>query len=194
MSRFLPSSIGLLAVMMSFSSAYASDPRSADMLGNTCAGCHGTNGVSGGYDPSLAGMSKRYLIKTMTDYKTGVRPSTIMGRIARGYSALEIKAMASFFAEQPWQAADVKTDPKKVAQGKAIHMQQCESCHGDSGRASPGDTPRLAGQWPSYLYMQMRDQHDIDYTGPQPLLMRTRLQKLSAEELRALADFYASQK
>lgn len=194
MSRFLTYSIGLMAIMIVAAPAGAADPRSASMLANTCAGCHGTGGVSGGFDPSIAGLSKRYLLKTLRDYKTGVRPSTIMGRIARGYSDLELKAIAGYFAAQPWQAASAKTSPKKVAMGRKIHQAQCDACHADGGRASPGDTPRLAGQWPSYLYMQMRDQHDIDYQGPQPLIMRTRLQKLSAEELHALADFYASQK
>ena len=42
--------------------AEPSVPRSGEMIANTCAGCHGTDGHSaGGNMPSLAGLNKRYL-------------------------------------------------------------------------------------------------------------------------------------
>ena len=67
--------------------AFAVTP-SASMLGNTCAGCHGTNGSSNGpATPSLAGISTEYFIDAMAAYKDGSRPSTIMTRIAKGYNA-----------------------------------------------------------------------------------------------------------
>ena len=56
------------------------------------------------------------------------------------------------------------------------------------------ETPRLAGQWPDYLYNQLRDLHDFGFVGMQPAKMRQRVQKLSEEEIQALSHFYASQK
>jgi sulfide dehydrogenase cytochrome subunit len=169
-------------------------PRSGTMLGNTCAGCHGTYGHSAGeVMPSLAGMDKRYLVKAMQDYRSGARPSTIMGRIAKGYSDQEVSAIAAFFSQQEWQKAPEKVDAKLAAQGKTIHQEHCESCHSDGGRGGSNETPRLAGQWQPYLYTQMRDMHDVDYQGVQPLEMRRRVQKLSLEELEALSHFYAGE-
>jgi sulfide dehydrogenase cytochrome subunit len=167
------------------------------MLSNTCAGCHGTNGASaGGPMPSIAGLSKRYISQALNDYKSGKRPSTIMGRIARGYSDLEIEAIASHLSSQNWQnQAGAKAKRKLVKQGAKIHQEQCETCHLDSGRKGKDpDMPRLAGQYPDYLYNQLREFHDIGGTLPQPREMRLRIEKLSSEELQALSQFYASQK
>ena len=45
----------LLTCGLSFSAASIAGGASGEMLGNTCAGCHGTNGVSNGpAAPSLA--------------------------------------------------------------------------------------------------------------------------------------------
>ncbi|WP_296805899.1 FCSD flavin-binding domain-containing protein [Thiocapsa sp.] len=65
---------------------HAEEVRSESMLANTCAGCHGTLGASAGeVMPIIGGMDKGYLVEVLTDYKTGRRPSTIMGRIMQGY-------------------------------------------------------------------------------------------------------------
>lgn len=190
----------LIAVIVLISiagTASAADPRSAEMLSNTCAGCHGTNGASaGGPMPSIAGLSTRYISQALNDYKSGKRPSTIMGRIARGYSELEIQAIASHLGSQDWYSQkEVKPKSKLVKQGKKLHNEQCETCHLDGGKAGKDpDMPRLAGQYPDYLFNQLREFHDIGGTLPQPREMRLRIEKLSAEELKALSQFYASQK
>jgi len=71
-----------------------------EMMGNTCAGCHGTHGrlVNEAFVP-LAGMKESTFIKAMTDFRSGARPATLMGHVARGYSDEQIKAMAEFFAK-----------------------------------------------------------------------------------------------
>ncbi|MGD8310344.1 MAG: c-type cytochrome [Chromatiales bacterium] len=173
----------------------ADDPRSGSMLGNPCAGCHGTRGASAGHAmPVIGGLGKRYLVKTMTDFRDGTRPGTIMNRIARGYTDLEIQAMAAFFAGQDWARADVRTDAGLARTGGRIHQEQCASCHGDEGRTNAQGTPRLAGQWPGYLEDVLGDLRDVDYPGPQPLEMRERVQALSDAEIRALSHYYASRR
>jgi sulfide dehydrogenase cytochrome subunit len=169
--------------------------RSAAMLANTCAGCHGTNGQSAGDSmPSLAGLDKRYFYKTMKDFKGDARPSTIMGRLARGYSDNELKALADFFAGQPWVNAKVDVDKKLAAEGKKLHTEHCESCHEQGGTVTGNkDTPRIAGQWRPYLLNLLTDLHTIGHSSTQPLKMRQRVQKLSQEELEALSHYYASQ-
>lgn len=176
---------------------FAADPRTPEMLSHTCAGCHGTHGASaGGPMPVIAGLSKRYISQALNDYKSGKRPSTIMGRIAKGYSDLEIEAIASYFAAQNWtKQKEVKPRNKLVSQGQKIHKEQCETCHLNGGRdGKDPDMPRLAGQYPDYLFNQLREFHDIGGTLPQPREMRLRIEKLSGEELQALSQFYASQK
>ncbi|MES9885394.1 MAG: c-type cytochrome, partial [Candidatus Sedimenticola sp. 6PFRAG1] len=75
----------------------------AAMLANTCAGCHGTLGDSmGPATPTIAGLEADYIVEVMEDYKSGERHSTIMTRIAKGYSDKEIEQMAAFFSAQPY--------------------------------------------------------------------------------------------
>ena len=68
-----------------------------DTIAYTCNGCHGTDGVSKGAVPTLKGMPADYHAKTLNDFKTDKRPSTIMGRIAKGYSDEEINAVAEYY-------------------------------------------------------------------------------------------------
>ena len=70
------------------------------MLASSCAGCHGTNGKSPGAIPAINGKSADYTAQSLKDFKSGARPSTVMGRHAKGYSDEEIKLIAEFFAKQ----------------------------------------------------------------------------------------------
>ena len=137
--------------------AFAVTP-SASMLGNTCAGCHGTNGSSNGpATPNLAGISTEYFIDAMTEYREGTRPATIMTRIAKGYTDEEVKLMATFFAGQKLQSIDQDANAQKASAGEKLHKKYCEKCHEDGGRSSEDDAGILAGQMMPYLRYTMQD-------------------------------------
>ncbi|MCP4408341.1 MAG: c-type cytochrome [Gammaproteobacteria bacterium] len=68
-----------------------------DTIAYTCNGCHGTDGVSKGAAPSLKGMPADYHTKALKAFKAGSRPSTIMGRIAKGYDDKELEAVAKYY-------------------------------------------------------------------------------------------------
>ncbi|MBF0628428.1 MAG: c-type cytochrome [Magnetococcales bacterium] len=184
--------------------AVAAPPAEGAMLANTCAGCHGTNGVSGGPSmPSIAGMPAPYLKSVMADFKSGKRPSTIMGRIAKGYTEEETSRIADFMSKAKW--ADVKShansvlatklDDAKAKKGKKhVDAQKCGKCHEDDGLTQDEDTPRMAGQWVDYLLIKMQDLKNQHLTIPQPEKMQKAIDKLSAEELEEIAHFYASKR
>jgi sulfide dehydrogenase cytochrome subunit len=185
----------IIAGVLFSGSTVASDPRSASMLANTCAGCHGTNGASAGDAmPIVGGFDKRYLIEVLTQFKTGERDSTIMGRIMRGYSDLEISAISSYMAKQKWVSSTKKIDKHLIGNGAKIHTEKCESCHEKNGAFQDDEVPRLAGQWADYTKNMLYNFHDIGSPASQPRKMRKRVQKLSQDELDELANFYASQK
>ena len=69
------------------------------MLSNSCAGCHGTDGNSPGAIPSIQGKSADFIATALTEFRDGKRPSTVMGRHAKGYSDEEIKLIADHFAK-----------------------------------------------------------------------------------------------
>ena len=172
----------------------ASDVRSASMLANTCAGCHGTNGASAGeYMPTIGGLNKEYLIDVMDDYKTGLRSSTIMGRIMRGYSDLEIHAIADFYARQPWVSNERVADARLIHAGASIHEKHCAVCHEDGGRAQDEDSPRLAGQWAEYINYALENCR-AKGKACSPRKMGQRVMNLSDAELASLARYYEAEK
>ena len=76
------------------------EPGVARDIAAACANCHGTNGVSKGGMPSLAGQSRADLVRKMQDFKAGRAPSTIMTQLAKGYTDEQIELAASYFAAQ----------------------------------------------------------------------------------------------
>ncbi len=185
----------LIACSIAFGGvAFAATP-SGEMLGNTCAGCHGTHGNSNGpATPTIAGSGSEYFIDSMMAYKSGDRASTIMGRIAKGYTDEEIKLMADFFAKQKIVRQAQSTDAGMAKSGKKLHDKYCEKCHEDGGRAAE-DGGLLAGQWKPYLKYTMADfmsgGRDI------PKKMKRKLDKMHNKAgdagVAELLEYYASQ-
>jgi cytochrome subunit of sulfide dehydrogenase len=90
----------LLIVCMEPAMAQGADPNLARNIAASCANCHGTNGVSQGGIPSLAGQAKADLARKMQDYKAGRTQGTIMPQLAKGYTDEQIELMAGWFAAQ----------------------------------------------------------------------------------------------
>jgi cytochrome subunit of sulfide dehydrogenase len=90
------------AVAFGFGTASAQDTAApaGRAIAASCAGCHGTNGVSQGGMPSLAGQPKADLVRKMQDFKAGRTPATIMPQLAKGYTDEQIELAAGWFATQ----------------------------------------------------------------------------------------------
>jgi cytochrome subunit of sulfide dehydrogenase len=181
--------VGAMAVSMSALAA----PPSAAMLGNACAGCHGTNGASAGLTmPSLAGQTRESIVFSMKKFKSGERQSTIMGQLARGYSEAEIDALADFFSAQKAPFSDQVLDPDKVAKGASLQENNCSGCHIENGKAGKNNAISVAGQWLPYLQIQMNLY--LTEQRKMPGKMAQKVNPLSKEDLDALMHFYASVK
>ena len=68
------------------------------MLSLSCTSCHGTYGISPGAIPTIYRKSSEYIIETMKELRNGERDSTVMERIAKGYSDREIILIANYFS------------------------------------------------------------------------------------------------
>lgn len=196
-NKTLPLALLTGALALGLSSAATAGGASAEMLANTCAGCHGTQGASvGPASPSIAGMEKENFIETMEGFQEGKIYSTIMGRIAKGYTEDEIKAMAGYFAAQTFVPAKQSFDEGLVSSGQKLHDKYCEKCHAEGGKVLKGEEyVLLAGQWTPYLHNSM-----IDFqagTREMPKKMKSKLDKLVKKEgdkgVAALLAYYASQ-
>lgn len=182
---------GALAVgALAFSATAFAAPPSAEMLSNACAGCHGTHGGSAGLSmPSLASQSKTAIVDAMKKFKSGERPSTVMGRLAKGYSDAEIDAMAGYFSKQKVHFTGQMVDKAKAAKGAELQEANCSRCHLEDGKEGKDDTPTMASQWLPYLQMQM----SLYQSGARkmPEKMAEKVKPLSKEDLEALLHFYA---
>ena len=90
----------LVASAAGIAAAQGGDPNLARNIAANCSNCHGTNGVSQGVVPSLAGQSKADLVRKMQDFKSGKGTGTIMPQLAKGYTDEQIDLAAGFFAAQ----------------------------------------------------------------------------------------------
>jgi cytochrome subunit of sulfide dehydrogenase len=67
---------------------------------SSCSGCHAPSARIDSAVPRLAGRSAAELAAQMQAFKNGQQPSTVMGRIAKGFSDAEIQAIADWYALQ----------------------------------------------------------------------------------------------
>ena len=220
MSKKINAMLSSLLLLFATTTVGQAEMVSPQMLTNTCVACHGTDGVSQGPAiPSLAGTTKNYFIGAMLAYKysddeAGLeqaletlyqdkayqdleafpRYSTIMSRIASGYSIEEIIAMAEMFADSEVVAVEQNYDKSKVAIGEELHMEYCDNCHEDGGLSTADDVGLLAGQWTLYLRYTLEDY--IDKRREMPKKMRTKLQEMheahGAASIDNLLQYYAS--
>ena len=166
-----------------------------EMLSQSCFACHGPRGGSVALAvPSIGGQGAVYLVTAMMNFKEDKRLSTVMGRVAKGYTDPEIMEMAQYLASQPFQRNDQTVDVNKVELGAAAYRKVCSECHLDGGReSSEADYPVLAGQRLMYMQMQM---HEINVTGHRKTDAKfaAMLDKLKKEEIEAVLHYFASQR
>ena len=182
---------GCVVLGSSLSAPLLASPATPAMLSNTCNGCHGTDGSSAGTsNPTIAGLTADYFETAMKQFRSGERPSTIMGRLAKGYSDEQLKAMADHFAAKKFVRAKQAFDAGKAAAGKELHAKRCNMCHAQGG-AHSGAGGVLAGQWKEYLQIAFAEYRAGKRKAPE--LMAKRMEGLSDADFDALINYYASQ-
>lgn len=175
-----------------------------------CQTCHGSGGEGSkqaGF-PRLAGLGAPYLQRQLAAFADGTRISDVMMPIAKALSVADRAEVAAYYAALPASSA---TPPTAIASAPAVatvsaavgvtlatrgrwadKLPACEQCHGPGGRGVGADFPPLAGQSATYLANQLRAwQSGARPPGPMGL-MAVVARKLSAAEVRAVADYYAS--
>jgi cytochrome c553 len=67
---------------------------------SSCSGCHAAGSKVNTFVAPLVGRKAADTVAQMQAFKTGQQPSTIMGRIAKGFSDAEVQAIADWYAQQ----------------------------------------------------------------------------------------------
>ena len=190
-----------LLLLSGFSLAHAEGNIAAGKeKSETCAGCHGEDGNSETpIFPKFAGQHAAYIAKQLHDFKSQKRPNPTMNAIAEMLSDEDIEDLSAYYASQH---GTIENTPPNLAGEKiyrtgnqATHVPACSGCHDPHGNGNPQAViPALKGQYAAYVEKTLRDLKSGARANDVNAMMRTAAQKLSDEEITAVADFISGLK
>ena len=195
MNRFVATIVAFVAI----SSAHAAgDPAKAQgIVGQVCATCHGIDGNSPlSANPNLAGQHPEYLLKQLTEFKSGARSNPVMAGMVANLSPDDMSNLAAYYSSQTPKQMGAK-DKDLVAQGRKLYrggnpsnsVAACAGCHAPNGSGIPTQYPRLAGQHADYIAAQLKAFRAGDRANDLNLMMRATAVKLTDKEIAALAEY-----
>jgi cytochrome c553 len=190
-------SFGLAQANTPVAAAFKADPAKGQAIAAVCQACHTADGSRGiPANPILQNQHPEYLVKQLTEYKSGTRKNAIMQGFAATLSEEDMKNVAAFYAgkkAQPGFAQNKDT----VALGESIWrggitakgLPACASCHGPNGAGMPVQYPRMGGQHADYTLTQLTN--FASGARANNAQMMTIAGKMSEAEMKAVADFAA---
>lgn len=89
---------GLAGIVLLAGPASAAD---APPGASSCTGCHAPAKLANSVIPRIAGRKAEDIVTFMREYRSGAWPSSVMGRIAKGFDDRQTQAIAAWFAAQP---------------------------------------------------------------------------------------------
>ncbi len=179
-----------------YTTTWAND-QNIPMVVGPCITCHGAGGSSvGPATPTIAGREKECFIEIMEGYRDNERLSTVMGRLAKGYTDADFKIMADYFYEQPIVRYPQNVDIAKVEKGQKLHDKYCETCHENEECEESEGYNLFVGQRMPYLQYSLTD--FLSGNREMPKKMEKYLLKMIKEQgkesLDDIVHFYGSQK
>jgi len=180
----------------------ADSAKGQSIVNKVCSACHGPDGNSPtAANPKLAGQIPEYIQKQLGNFKSvaGKKPerdNPVMGGMAAGLSAEDMRDVAAYFSAQaakPGVARHPETIPlgRKIWRGgdMAKGLPACAGCHGVAGAGLPAQYPRLAGQYPEYIEAQLKAFRAGERRNDANRMMQSIASKMSDPEIRAVADY-----
>ena len=168
---------------------------------HVCSSCHGFGGRSiSPTFPRLAGQQKDYLVAQLQAFRDKTRADphaqTYMWGMAKHLSDPVIEAIAAYYSAQPPVAGTPVTSPQIAAGAKIFsggipsqNVPACMGCHGAKA-AGVGPIPRLAGQHPAYLALQLQAFASKARANE---IMHENSKNLTPEQINEVAAFLATQ-
>lgn len=187
----------LMATSLSATVSAAGDATAGQTKSATCVGCHGTDGNSLVPNfPKIAGQHEGYIIKSLTEYKSGDRVNATMNGIAATLGEQDILDLAAYFASQEGTIGAAAAD--KVELGERIYragnpasgVSACAACHGPAGKGNPmANFPSLQGQHAMYTAEQLRHFRSGQRANDAGAMMRGVAGKMTDAEIDAVAEY-----
>ncbi|WP_209723592.1 cytochrome c [Duganella sp. 1411] len=165
-----------------------------------CVSCHGANGNSTiAVNPKLSAQHQSYIYKQLVNFTTAERNQPVMTTYAKMLTDEEKHNVAAWLSAQAVKPGAAKNKDtidlgKKIYRGGIAekNVPACASCHGASGNGIPVQYPRLAGQHQDYTVAQL----GLFKSGARKnsAQMTTIAQRMSDDEMKAVADYVAGLK
>lgn len=183
-----------------FSAAAADLVKGQETYGGVCIACHGEAGKSMlPENPVLAQQHPEYLVKQLSEYKSGKRNDPIMLGMAAMLSDEDMKNVSAYLAQQKAEPG-AATDKDLAALGEKIYrggiqdrnIASCAGCHSPNGAGISAQYPRLSGQHAQYVVTQLN--HFRDGTRDNNQQMTDVAAKLNDKEIKALGEYIAGLK
>jgi len=162
-----------------------------------CATCHGSDGNSElAINPKIAGQNANYLFKQLMDFKSGARTGVTMAAMVMSLSEQDMADLAAWYASQ--DATVGGADPASLELAETLYragnaelsVAACSACHSPTGQGNAeAGFPALSGQHPEYTLQQLKDFRAGVRQNDASGMMRTVVERLTDNELEALASY-----
>ena len=169
--------------------------KGATTSATVCAACHTADGSRGlPTFPILQGQQADYIVKQLTEFKSGKRDNAVMKPMATMLSDDDMRNVAAFYASKSAKPGQSK-NPATLELGKKIwrggiadkQVAACAGCHGPAGAGVPSQYARLGGQHAEYVSAQL-GLFRAGKRGNSPQMM-TISARLSDAEIAAVSDY-----
>ena len=188
-----------LGSLLAAGMVHAADIEAGKAKTAVCQGCHGADGNSINVIwPSLAGQHASYIAKQLREFKSGKRADATMMGMAAALSDEDMDNIAAFYASQTPKPA--KFDEGLLEQGQNIYrggitetsVAACMGCHSPSGAGNGlAAYPSLKGQHPEYIVAQLQKFKDGTRANDVGKMMRNVANRMSEQEMKAVAAYVA---
>lgn len=162
-----------------------------------CAACHTADGSRGApVNPIIAGQHPEYLVKQLTEFKSGKRENPIMKGMVSPLSEDDIINVAAFYASKQAKSGFARNKDtirlgEKIYRGGILerNVPACSGCHSPTGVGIPAQFPRLSGQHSDYTEAQLISfRSGARVNSAQMMAIAA---KMSDREIKAVADYIA---
>ncbi len=93
--------VGLCAFLVTVAGAQAGDIDAGSAKASKCAGCHGADGKGKASNPPVVGLEEGYIVRQLSDYKSGARANPMMKMMTQGLSDQDMANLAAYYASLP---------------------------------------------------------------------------------------------
>ncbi len=177
--------------------AFKADAAKGGTLATACLACHTADGSRGSpANPILQGQHPEYLVKQLTEFKTGKRKNAIMAGMVAALSEDDMKHISAFYAAKKSKEGfarnkDTVSLGEQIWRGGILAKQvpACAGCHSPNGAGIPSQYPRIAGQHADYTSGQLQ-LFSLGQRGNSAQMMAIAA-KMNEREMKAVADYAA---